>query len=197
MLSKAAVPLLASLALFASAAVAQEAPQAPQPGPGPMMRMHMDPAMMAKHRAQFCQDRYARAVGKLAYLETSLDLTDVQKPLFNRWKNIRLEQAKAHSEQCATVKLPGPDASIMDRFNLRTTMLEARLADRKAETPALEALVKSLTPDQVKTLERAAMMERHHRMEMMHRWGDRMGHGRHIFATRTKDGAAPPPPPAQ
>jgi len=188
MQSRILVPFLASLALTASAALAQEAAP-PAGGPG-AMRMHMDPAAMQKHRAEMCSNLYARAVGKMAELETRLDLTAVQKPLFERWKAVRLASAKSHAEACATVTFPGRDASIMDGLAFEQKLLEARLATLKAEAPSLEALVKTLTPDQQMTLKRAALRARHDRMEFMHRMGDRM----RMFHRYRDDGQAPPPP---
>jgi LTXXQ motif family protein len=196
---KTFVPFLAALALSASAALAQDAPT--PPAQGPMMRMHhFDKADMEKFHARMCSDHYARAVGQMAYLETKLALTDVQKPLFNRWKNIRLAAAKSHSANCATMQRPGPDASIMEHVDRETAMLERRLADLKAERPALETLVKSLTPDQQNELKRAAMHARHERFAMMDRMhgdhGMMGGEGRRIVIMR-QEGGEPPSPPVQ
>ncbi len=165
------VPFVAALALCSSAALAQDA-AAPPPPDSPMMgRMHFDKAEMEKHRAQMCSDHYARAVGKLAYLETKLALTDQQKPAFERWKDVKLTSAKAHSAACATRQWPGPDASIMERVKMQTKHLQDRLAELKAETPSLEALVGTLSAEQQKALQRVAMEVRHERMEAMEGMG--------------------------
>jgi hypothetical protein len=189
------VPFIASLALCASAAMAQDAPQAPPAptaahmGHGPW---HMNKEDMAKHHAQRCSDRYAKAVGGLAYLETKLALTDRQKPLFERWKHVKLESVKARANDCATMAPRDMDASIIDRLKMQEKRIKARLADLQAEMPSLEALVASLTDEQKEDLERTHEMfgghEMHGMMEHMHH-----GHGH----GDDNDGDAPPPPPAQ
>ena len=202
------VPFFASLALCASAAMAQDAPQAPPAptaahmGHGPW---HMNKEDMAKHHAQRCSDRYAGAVGRLAYLETKLDLTDRQKPLFERWKHVKLSAVRAHADECATKMPRDMDASIIDRMKMHEKMMKARLADLQAEMPSLEALVASLNDEQKEDLDRAHEMfgERMHGM-----FGDRDRHGMHGMMERMHDGhghghgddnddAPPPPPPAQ
>ena len=194
------VPFIASLALCASAAMAQDAPQAPPAptaahmGHGPW---HMNKEDMAKHHAQRCSDRYARAVGALAYLETRLALTDRQKPLFDRWQRVKLSAARAHSDECTTMMPRDMDASIIDRMKMHEKKMKARLADLQAELPSLEALFASLTDEQKHALERTHEM-----------FGDRDGHGMHGMMGRMhhghghgdgddNDDAPPPPPPAQ
>jgi hypothetical protein len=186
---KFVVPVLASLAFAGPTALAQEAPQ------GPMHhRMQMSAEDMSKHHAEMCGDMYAKAVGGMAALEVKLKLTAAQKPLFERWKTVRLSSAKAHSDKCGTMKMPDRDMSIVDGLKLETTMLEARLADLRAETPSLEALVNALDKDQQETLKRAAIHAMHGRMEMMHGFMDRHEgmRGMHHMG----DGNPPPPPPA-
>jgi hypothetical protein len=190
------VPFLASLALCASAALAQPAPSAPTAPPpaaagpgwghGPW---HMNKEDMAKHHAQRCTDRYAHAVGRLAYLETKLALTDRQKSLFERWKHVKLESVKAHADECATKAPRDMDASIVDRMKMHEKMMKAKLADMQAEMPSLEALVASLSDEQKHVLDRSREMfgERMHGMRGMM---DRMGHGH----GHDNDDA---PPPAQ
>lgn len=172
------IPVLASVAL-AAPAFAQDS--ATPPGK----------ELMLKHRGEMCTNLYAHAVGKLASLEVQLKLTASQKPLFERWKSVRLERAKAHSAKCADMKMPGPDMSIMEGVKLETAMLEARLADLKAETPALEALVNALDKDQQETLQRAALRGAHERLGMARRFLDRHDRPMH---RRMMDGDMPPPP---
>ena len=151
MRSKLVVPFFASLALCASAAMAQDAPQAPpapaagQMGPGPM---HMSKEDMAKHHARMCIDGYAHAVGELATLEAKLALAGEQKPLFESWKKVKLASAKARADECAVMKMPEKDASIVEHLKLEEKMLNSRLADLRAELPALEALAGSLNDEQ-------------------------------------------------
>ncbi len=185
---KFVVPVLAGLE-FAGSALAQGAPQGPMPH-----RMQMSAEDMAKHHADMCTNMYAGAVGKMAALEVKLKLTAAQKPLFERWKNIRLSSAKARADKCGTMKMPDRNMSIIDGLKLHTTMLEARLADLKAETPSLEALVNALDKDQQEILKRAAMHAMHDRMGMMGHFMDRRGGmgGRGMRGMNQP----PPPPPA-
>lgn len=173
-----AAPLLAALALSAPA-FAQDA-RAPQSQDD-----------MARHHGQMCTNHYARAVGGLAALEVELKLTSAQKPLFERWKNVKLANAKSVSAKCTEMKMP-PDhnLSIIEARKLQIAMLESRLADLKAETPALEALVNSLDSDQQETLKRAGIFAMHHRMEMAERFMDRRMMRHH------GDMPMPPPPAA-
>lgn len=183
------VPVLASLAFAGTAAQAQEAPQ------GPMHhRMQMSAEDMSKHHADMCSNMYAGAVGKMAALEVQLKLTAAQKPLFERWKKVHLETAKAHADKCGTMKMPDRDISIMDGLKFETAMLEARLADLRAQAPSLEALVNALDKDQQETLKRAALHAMHDRMGMMHRFMERHEDMRDMHRMHGGDDAPPPPP---
>jgi hypothetical protein len=187
-------PFIASLALCASAAMAQDTPTPP---PAPAAKhmghgsWHMNREGMAEHHAQKCSDFYAHAVGRLAYIETKLALTDKQKPLFERWKNVKLANVKARADECATLKTSAWDASIVDRMKTQEKMLKSRLASLQAEMPSLEALAASLSDEQKHVLDRARGMfgDRMHGMRGMM---DRMHHG----FDGDRDDDAPPPPPA-
>jgi hypothetical protein len=197
-MSSRTVLALLAFAFAGSFALAEDAP--PPQGPMPKM-MHMNKNFMARHHFEMCDGLYARAVGKMAELEVKLALTSTQKPLFERWKSVRLASVKMHSEQCAKFEFPGPDATIPDGVQLETRMLEARLADLKAETPSLEALVKALSPEQQKTLQRAARSLMHERMDMlehMHGMRDHMRGMRDNMRgmSKVRGDMAPPPPEA-
>ena len=193
------VPFVASLALCASAAMAQDAPTPPTAPAAKHMghgSWHMNKEGMAKHHAQMCTDLYAHAVGKLAYLETKLALTDNQKPLFERWKKVKLSAVKAHTDECATLTTSMWDASIVERMKTQEKMLKSRLASLQAEMPSLEALAASLSDEQKHVLDRARGMfgDRMHGMHgMMGRMHDGHGHG---HGDDNDDDATPPPPPA-
>ena len=194
------VPFIASLALCASAAMAQNAP-APAPAPAAPVAQHMghgpwhwNKEDMAEHHAQMCSDIAPRAIGKLAYLEAKLALTDKQKPLFDRWKRVKLESVKAHANECATKTPREMDASIIDRLKMHEKMLKSRLADLQAEMPSIAALVASLSDEQKHALERTHEMFGGHGMHGMHGMMERMHHG---HGDDNDDNAPPPPPPAQ
>jgi hypothetical protein len=118
---------IAAALLCTTVAAAQDAPDA------------------AQHRfAEMCIDRQAGAAGALAYLEAKLALTDKQQPLFERWKKVKLASVK--EADCSPP--PTGEPSIIDGLKREEKILRARLAEVKAETPALEALIAALTPEQ-------------------------------------------------
>ncbi len=165
----AALPVLAALALTASSAFAQEAP--------PPDRS----ADMAKHHSEMCANHYARAAGKLTEIEVRLNLTTNQKAPFERWKQVKLTEAKAQSTHCADFTPPGRDAPIMELRDRQIAQLQARLDSLKGEQASLGALVKVLTPDQQNELKRVALEIRGERMLMMHRFQEmRGGMGHHM-----------------
>lgn len=158
-----ALTLTAAMLVAAPAALAQQTP--------PPDRS----ADFAKFHAEMCTNHYAHAVGKLAELETKLALTSSQKGAFERWKDIKLKNAKAQSTKCADFTPPGRDASIMELRQRQIARLEERLAALKAETPALDALVKVLTPEQQTVLKRAARETMGEHMMMMRHFRDDRG----------------------
>ena len=112
---KALVPMLASLALCGAATTAMVMSTAhAQPSPHkPVMMAQSDtapparrgftrpaPADMAARMKQMCDDQVARETGRLAYLETRLDLTSSEQPLFQRWKDAVLGVSRRHTDQC-------------------------------------------------------------------------------------------------
>ena len=202
MTSRIIVPFIASLALCATAALAQTPPPAAQ-GSGwnhDQMAGHWNKEDMEKHHAQMCTDHYAKAVGALAYLQTKLALSGVQKPLFEHWKSIKLGSIKARTADCGSMKMPHMDGDVVGAMKFEEKMLKTRLADLQAEMPAMEAMTASFSKEQNETLERAGMKLMHDRMEHMEGMMDHghMGHGDMDHDGMGHDGPdAPPPPPAQ
>jgi hypothetical protein len=157
---RVAIKTLAA-AMLCTAAIAQPAPpSAPPSAPA------QDKAEMQRHFAEMCLDRQAHAVGQLAYLEAKLALTDKQKPLFERWKKVKLATAK--SADCAPP--PEGEPSVVDQLKHEQKMLQSHLEELKAELPALEALAATLTPEQKKAF---APPGPHHRGPGDHGPGDR------------------------
>lgn len=148
MTTKNSLSWLVAMAVCATAAVAQPAP--PPAGDKPagdrpaMGREGPDKAEMQKHFAEMCLDRKAHAVGEMAALEVKLGLTAAQKPLFERWKKIKL--AAAETGTCSPP--PDKEPSIIDGLKEEQAHLAKHLAELKAELPALEALVSSLSDEQ-------------------------------------------------
>ncbi len=137
-------------------------PAATQAGPAARdtvraQRPAPSPEQIAQRRAQMCKDMSARAAGRLAYLETRLELTPAQRGAFNKWRDVRLAAAGQRAQACATAPVrQGRGAanaqatrpSPVDRMARQEQMLRQRLATLTAERPALEALYNALTPDQ-------------------------------------------------
>lgn len=102
------LPAVLAAALMAPAALAQAAPLPGGPGQnaGPMGGKAISKEEMQKHHAQMCMGFYAHEVGALAETEARLQLTAKQKPLFDKWKTVKLSSAKAMSDACAAQKGP-------------------------------------------------------------------------------------------
>jgi hypothetical protein len=102
---------------------------------------------------QFCDERYAGEVGRMAYLETRLHLTDAEQPLFAHWKDVRLDSAKRQAADCAARTDADPDRTDpVARMSREEAMLKQRITDLDAERPAFSALYAALAPDQRQTL---------------------------------------------
>jgi len=201
---KAFVPLLASLllygaatgALVATGAQAQTGTRNPvmlaqntETPPANMGRMHrFDPADMAARHKQRCEDGYARSVGRMAYLETRLNLTGSQQSLFSAWRSVKLDIAKRHADSCAQrdASQTRKEVSPVDRMARMEDRLKKRIADLDAERPAFAALYGALSPDQQKVLTP-------HRHGMMHGRHGMMGRGMMRHGPMNNQPAAPPP----
>jgi hypothetical protein len=102
---------------------------------------------------QMCDDRYASEVGRMAYLEARLHLTEAEQPLFAHWKDVRLDIAKRRSVDCTAHAVAGQDrADPVAQMGHEEDMLKQRIADIDAERPVFSALYAVLAPDQRRTL---------------------------------------------
>jgi len=151
---------------------------------------------MTPRRGQFCRNISALKAGQLAFLETKLQLTASQQPLFARWKDISMEIAKRREGDCESrVEHPRAGRDLMERLDREEDRLKTRLADIQAERPALNALYATLNPTQKQEFARAA---RHRMGEHMHRAMGMMRHapqmGRRL-GRGGPDGEPPMPPP--
>jgi hypothetical protein len=195
---------LTAVALCA-AAPAQNALSGPASAPPPGPHRHFDKAEMEKFHARLCERITPRAIGRLAELEASLNPTAKQKPLFERWKTVKLTEAKNFAAACAAMKGPERDAGEKNpplpsaRLKLQEKFLADRLAAVKAELPALEALEAGLTDEQKQSFARLRHEGFFGRMDGG-RMGGAMHHGPHdgmrggpgMMHAMAPD--APPPP---
>ena len=187
---KALIPMLVSLALCGAATTAMVMSSArAEPGPhkpllvavnaNPDMQLAANDAPpdvapprnlrqrsledIAARMKQMCNDGYARQAAQLTYLETSLQLTAAERPLFQRWKDAKLTVAHRDADNCAQRPVPQRSANADRQAPNPGTMmarqedrLKQRLADIETERPALEAFYEALSPAQKMEMIRAA-----------------------------------------
>ncbi|MFA5119792.1 Spy/CpxP family protein refolding chaperone [Zavarzinia sp.] len=142
---------LGSVALGAGTALAADA-AAPQSHPA-ARRTPPTPEAMAER----CQDRYARDVSRVTYLETRLAPTDAQKSLWQAYK-AAAQAADAKARDACLAAVPKADGaaarpSLVDRQASRIAMLTAQLENLKATQPALAALYPTLSDAQKQILD--------------------------------------------
>lgn len=151
-----------------AAAPAETPPPAGPPGPGAMHRgaeviirqgmpgrmrhewrhgMHERQAMRWRNPKERCIDRLARRAGRLAYIGTKLELTAVQRPLWDKLEKAAETEAQNERQLCDSLK-PAGAQSVLDRVGHMEQFLKVRLAGIEAAKPDLEALYKALTPAQ-------------------------------------------------
>ncbi len=193
---KALLPMLVSLALCGAAttaivmssARAQPAPHKPLMVAASGMQLAANdppPRSMPEtgdrtaRLQMMCNDLFARQTAQMAYLETSLQLTAAERPLFQHWKDAKLSIAHRHADACAQHPVsqhqaPGgasadrqqrdaqdrAQPSPADQMAREEDMLKQRLADLQTERPALEAFYKALSPTQKMQLAHAGMQDR-------------------------------------
>ena len=177
----------------------QPAPEAARrAGPPP----DMDEAMTSEpRRGQFCRNISALKAGQLAFLETKLQITGSQQPLFARWKDISMDIAKRREGNCESrvERLrAGQRPDMMERLDREEDRLKTRLADIQAERPALSALYAALDPAQKEEFGRAARVGgRMHRTMGMMNHGPEMGRRFGRGPAGEPSLPEPPRPPAQ
>jgi hypothetical protein len=144
---------VAGLGLMATAALADPAPAGDRRAPP-------SKEDMARFQAQRCSDMYARAVGRMAYLEAKLSLSSGQASAFDAWKELRLHDAKDRSAHCASMDFGAMRAqrSPLDRMHRMEDRMKARLASLQNEEPVFAAFYNSLNDDQKKMLDMRGRM---------------------------------------
>ena len=186
-------------------------PDAPPPRD---LRQQRSPEDMAARMKQMCNDGYAREAAQLTYLETSLQLTAGERPLFQHWKDAKLNIAHRHADNCAQrtnergARAQGRDAQsrgdrvrpgLGERMAHEEDRLKERLADLQTERPALEAFYNALSPTQKMQLARGGMEDRGRGGMMMrhHMFADARGpRGRMDGGPMGERPMGPPPPDA-
>ena len=103
--------------------------------------------MMERSPQAWCIERLARRAGLRAYIETKLDLTPAQMPLWRKVQDAASAERQQERQLCEAMK-PGAPTTVLDRLGRMQQFLSVRLAGLTAAKPALEALYNSLTPEQ-------------------------------------------------
>jgi LTXXQ motif family protein len=152
-----AVPLAG---VFAQSTNPPAGPAAEQPAAGgtqmPMMRgwpmMHQMWMRRARRDAgnpqEWCIDRLARRAAHRAYVETKLDLTAAQRPLWDKLVSVAKAEEQKEHQLCAALPTTRSSTTIVERLDRMQQFLSARLDGLKAAQPAIAALYQALTPAQ-------------------------------------------------
>jgi hypothetical protein len=104
-------------------------------------------ATMRWNPQQRCIDRLARRAAHRAYLETELNLTAEQRPLWDKLQGIAQSEQQKERGFCSQLKSP-QEMTTLDRLDRAQQFLTARLDALNTAKPAVQALYNSLTPDQ-------------------------------------------------
>lgn len=94
-----------------------------------------------------CIDRLAWRAARWAYVETKLDLTAAQRPLWDKVQSAAQAGEQKERQLCGTLKAGAP-GNLLDRMDRMQQFLAARLAGLEAAKPALQSLYQALTPEQ-------------------------------------------------
>ena len=117
---------------------------------GPIMHREMwRDAMMRRNPQQRCIDRLAWRAARHAYVETELDLTPAQRPLWDKLQSIAQREQQKERQLCGQLK-PESESTMLDRMDRAQQFLSAWIAALQAAKPAVQALYQALTPEQRK-----------------------------------------------
>jgi hypothetical protein len=116
-------------------------------GGGMMRDRRWGRAAMRWNPQQRCIDRLARRAAHRAYVETELNLTADQRPLWDKVQSVADSEQQKERALCAQLKPPG-QMTMLDRMDRAQQFLSARLDALQSVKPAVQALYQSLTPEQ-------------------------------------------------
>jgi hypothetical protein len=115
---------------------------------GEMMRREVwRRAAMRGNPQQRCIDRLAWRAARQAYVETELNLTSEQRPLWDKLQGIAQSEQQRERPLCNQLKSP-EEMTMLDRLDRAQAFLSARLDALNAAKPAVQELYQSLTPEQ-------------------------------------------------
>jgi len=136
------LPILAVLS-FASSALAD-------PPPGTVMKVTPPAPNAMPLPEKICAMQIDRNMAMLTQLEKTLVLTEKQKPLFDAWKNTRVEVM--HAWPCPAPST-GADVPTPTRMEREEKLLTTEVDALRRERPLVGALYESLTPEQRQTFD--------------------------------------------
>jgi hypothetical protein len=136
----------------------QPAPMAPSPAGNEGAMMDGGPMMMMRHMMMHrmmmgggdpqtrCIDRLAWRAARRAYVETKLDLSATQRPLWDKVASAAQAEEAKERQLCAALK--GGNPTFVEQMDRLQQFLSARLDGLRAAQPAIAALHQALTPVQ-------------------------------------------------
>jgi hypothetical protein len=148
-----AAPIVAGFAQHPSSedppTAAAEDGGGPATGGGPMWKRHMmmHRMWMGGDPQERCINRLAWRAARRAYVETKLDLTAAQRPLWDKVQTAAQTEAQKERQLCASLKASATP-TVVERMARMQEFLSARLDGLAAAKPAVEALYQALTPAQ-------------------------------------------------
>jgi LTXXQ motif family protein len=116
-------------------------------GGGPMMMHRMWIHRMRGTPSERCIDRLAWRAARRAFIETKLDLTAAQRPLWDKVESAAQAEQQKERQLCDALK-SAPATTFAERMQRLQRFLQARLDGLKAAQPAVEALYQALTAAQ-------------------------------------------------
>jgi Spy/CpxP family protein refolding chaperone len=133
-----ALPIIAALTLATAALAGPPANTIMKVTPPGENKPAVDPAIVCTHKFQM-------QVVQLGQLQTSLKLSEAQKPVFENWKKIRLELWR--TVPCPPLPM-GLDIPAPKRVENQVVMMTATADGLRKELPPTQALYNVLTPEQ-------------------------------------------------
>jgi hypothetical protein len=108
---------------------------------------------------QRCEEHIAKRAGMIAYTIAKLNLTDQQRPLWDKVQAPLQQAADKERQLCATLKPRDQrgQETVLDRMNRREQFLSAKLQTIQQTKPALEQFYQSLSPEQKTTIDHPFM----------------------------------------
>jgi hypothetical protein len=110
----------------------------------------MGGGMMHRSPTERCQERLARHMAMITYTVTKLDLSDEQRPLWDRLNAILQDGTKRQLALCRSLPTSEQqgEATILDRVSRAEQFLSTRLQMLQQARPALEQFYQALNPQQ-------------------------------------------------